>query len=89
MYRVYWGPEIIAKISKAYAGLSEVDREQLMIAIEALDARLLDNPIAMGESRDSPYIRIATEHPLTVTFRIDQKEQAVRVSGVSYFRRKN
>ena len=89
MYRVMWGPEIIGPISKVYDGLREKDRERLMIALESLDARLLDDPMGLGESRSTPFVRVAIEGPLTITFHIDEALRVVRISGVSFSRRKS
>jgi hypothetical protein len=87
MYRVMWGPENIDNISRVYDGLNDPDREQLMVAIESLDALLASEPMSVGESRDSPFVRVAIKRPLTVTFRVDDQERVVRISGVNY--RKN
>ena len=88
MYRVMWGPENIATISLVYDGLNDHDREQLMIAVESLDAALADDPLIVGESRDSPFARLAIERPLMVAYRVEVQDQVVRVSGVKYLRGK-
>lgn len=89
MYRVAWGPEIIDKISKVYDRLNDSDRELLMVALETIDAALLDHPMLIGESRERPEIRVAIEPPLMITFRINESKRAVRVSGVRFIRRPN
>jgi hypothetical protein len=87
MYRVTWGREILDKLAEVYDRLDEHRREQLMVALDSLDAGLIDNPLTLGESRDSPYVRVAIQSPLMVEFRINETQQVVRVSGVSYIRR--
>lgn len=87
MYFVRWGPKIIAKFSRVYDGLNDVQRQRLLAALESLDAQLMNDPTTLGESRSSPLIRVAIERPLTIAFRIDEEQQVVRVSGASYFDR--
>jgi hypothetical protein len=53
MFRVVWGKEILDNISKVYDRLDADHRERLMVAIEALDSHLLNDPLELGESRDS------------------------------------
>jgi hypothetical protein len=83
------GREIIDKISKLYNGLDDDHREQLMAALESLDAQLRADVINAGESRNSPLTRVAIEGPLTVVFRVDAAQQVVRITGVNYFQRRS
>jgi hypothetical protein len=39
MYRVTWGRELLDKLAEVYDRLDERDREQLMVALDSLDAR--------------------------------------------------
>lgn len=60
--------------------------DEIMAALESLDARLGDQPMQLGESREHPFVRVVIERPFMVTFRVNEKAQVVRVSSVSYLR---
>lgn len=52
---------------------------------ESLDAILLSDPAAAGESRDSEYVRVLVHKPLTISYRINAGEGRVRVFSVNVY----
>ncbi len=87
MYRVYWGPELLARISAVYQRAGRRDRDAILSAVESIGEALSRDPMATGESRDSDESRIAIEGPVAVTFRVDERSRLVRVSSVNILER--
>jgi hypothetical protein len=79
-YQVVWGPRAEAMLADVW--LDSPDRNAVASAAAWLDARLLRQPLTLGESRDSSVHRIACRPPLGIEFEIIEDDKRVIVQGV-------
>lgn len=79
MWALTWFVPALDRLAAVYVSLDPDDRERLAAAVEALNARLRADPLAVGESREGAN-RIAFAHRLVVDFRVDREARTVRVT---------
>lgn len=87
MYHVYWGPELLAKISAAYNSANTSKRRAILDAVERIDAGLASEPLRTGESRHTANYRVLAEGPVFVHYRVNSSRNMVRITSVSISRR--
>lgn len=87
MYRVYWGPELLAQISDVYRKAGRRAKDAILSAVESIDGALSQDPMTAGESRGSDDFRIAIDGPVAVTFHVDERRGLVRVASVNILER--
>jgi hypothetical protein len=79
-YDVDWGP--VAENMLAAIWLAAPDREAVTVASDVLDQAMADDPLTLGESRESSVRRVAFEPPLGVEFEVIEDDKRVVVQGV-------
>jgi hypothetical protein len=80
MFRVIWTPS--AEQDLADVWLAAADREIIVVASDALDQLIAENPFVVGESRESTVSRVATMLPLGLQFDIVADDMKVFVRKV-------
>lgn len=84
---VVWDSEIAADIDSAIA--ASIDARQLRIAeaVAELNDLLTTKAPEVGESREAGLVRVVTEPPLTIHFRVTDRLRLVRVFAVAIYGR--
>ncbi len=75
-YTVLWSEEAEARLANAW--LLAADRESVTVAADQIDAKLKNDALEVGESRDGGR-RIVHESPLGVVFSVDVENRKVLV----------
>lgn len=81
MWALSWSKVMLDRMAVAYVAADPDLRERMARAVEALNARLRDDPLSVGESRDRGF-RIAFPTGLAVRFRVDVAARKVVISDV-------
>jgi len=85
-YEVAWRADILDVLAQIYVSVKSEDRQRLAEGVEALNGRLADDPLSVGESREGA-VRIAFPPLLVVRFRVNEQTKIVRIVGVGKFGR--
>ena len=86
MYAVIWKTALLDRLADIYVAAEVDERERMAAGIEALNARLADDPSDVGESRVGGY-RVAFTPLLRVSFHVDPVRRQVRVTDLVRIRR--
>jgi hypothetical protein len=84
MFAVVWKTAALDHLADLYVAAEEKDR--MADGVEALNARLADDPLAEGEARSSGF-RLTFPPLLAVLFHVDEVNRVVRVTAVSRYGR--
>lgn len=87
MYRVYWVPGALDELTRAWLRADSVERAAITTAVEIVERKLRDDPLAQGESRDEGK-RVLIERPLVVVFEVAPRFSSVRIGHVWTYRRR-
>ncbi len=85
-YQVAWRADILDVLAEIYVSIKSDQRHRMADGIEALNGRLADDPLSVGESREGA-VRIAFPPLLVVRFRVNEQTRIVRIVGVGKFGR--
>ena len=83
--RVIWETTVLDRLADYYARLSVDGQRVIAATVEAVNARLAADPLAVGEGRGENY-RVLIRSPLTVYYEIVGQE--VRVTGFHIIERR-
>ena len=86
MYTYQWTDPALDKLADIYVGAEVPDRDRMAAGVEAFNARLAADPLAVGESRVGGY-RIGFAPLLRMFFRVDTATRMVWVVDVKRFGR--
>jgi hypothetical protein len=78
MFDLTWEDTALNQLADAYIAASAKDRERMSAAIEALNARLRAEPLAVGESRVGAF-RVVFVPLLAILFYVSESNRTVRV----------
>lgn len=78
MFALTWSNIALDQLADAYVAAPTEDRERMAAAIEALNARLRTDPLAVGESRVGGF-RVVFVPRLAILFHVSEAERTVRV----------
>ena len=81
MFSCHWFATALDELADIYVGVNNDERDRIGGGVAALNTRLADDPLAVGESRDYDF-RIAFPSLLCVHFRVDVPHRQVRVTRV-------
>jgi len=84
MYRYEWFTTALDELADIYVSVGSDERDRIAGGVAAFNARLADDPFAVGESRQFD-IRIAFPSLLCVYFRVDVPNRQVRVTRVTRY----
>lgn len=85
MYTVSWLDATQDEFTAIYTTSTLDDQRRMAAGMEALFRRLAADPLAVGEARSGPLLRIAFPDLLAVRFRIHPAAGEVRLSWVARF----
>ena len=85
-YQVAWRADILDVLAEIYVSIKSDQRQRMADGIEALNGRLANDPLSVGESREGA-VRITFPPMLVVRFRVDEQTRIVRIVGVGKFGR--
>ena len=83
-YTVIWKVAMLDRLAELYVACDEEGQSRMGRGVENFNARLADDPFAVGESR-SDGLRVAFTPLLTVSFHVDFAQRVVRVTKVSRY----
>lgn len=86
-YTVVWIPEAEQELLNLW--LEEENRQAVTEAVDFLDAELANDPLNIGESRPTEFLRIAHALPIGIKYEVKTDDQLVRVLAVWLCRRLN
>jgi hypothetical protein len=86
MYDYQWTEEALDKLADLYIEVDVPDRERMAAGVQAFNARLAADPLAVGESQGGGY-RIGFSPLLRVFFKVDMSARKVWVVDVKRFGR--
>jgi hypothetical protein len=78
-YDVVWGPIVEGMLARVW--LAATDQSAVTVAAAELDALLADDPLHLGQPRDSFIRRIAFRPPLGIEFEVVEDDKPVIVQG--------
>lgn len=81
MYGLTWTDPALDALADIYLGASVAERERIAPGVEALNARLQDDPLEEGESRYDGF-RLTFPPLLCVLFLVSETDQHVFVGRV-------
>lgn len=86
MFTVAWLDEALDGLADVYVALDLTEQDRVAAAVEALNARLVNDPLDEGESRSGGF-RITFIDRLAVTFWVSEARRLVQVAAVSPYGR--
>ncbi len=86
MYGLTWTDATLTRLADTYLAATVAERERMAAGVEALNARLRDNPEDEGESRE-PGFRLAFPQLLAVGFFVSETNRHVFVVRVQRYGR--
>lgn len=86
MFVLIWLDAVLDELANLYVAADPTDRARMAAAVEALNARLRQDPLAEGESREGS-LRITFIPLLAVTFHVSTTDYVVHVIGIQRFGR--
>jgi hypothetical protein len=86
VFALIWLDAVLDELAELYVAADPADRARMAAAVEALNARLLADPLAEGESREGN-LRITFIPLLAVTFHVSRSDHVVHVIGIQKFGR--
>ncbi|MFO0797729.1 MAG: hypothetical protein U0804_09630 [Gemmataceae bacterium] len=84
MYALTWLKQPLDRLADCYVSVAADVRERMAGAVERLNARLKQSPLAEGESR-SGRLRITFVAGLTILFEVDESARTVTVARIGPF----
>jgi len=84
MYTLTWSARALDQLAELYVTLPLEEQRQLAAVVDAFNNRLKSRPLDEGESRGDD-LRIAFTAELTVRFRVNESQRAVRVTYVKRY----
>ncbi|MBN9121497.1 MAG: hypothetical protein J0I06_20500 [Planctomycetes bacterium] len=86
MFALVWEDTALDQLADAYVAAGSEDRAQMAAGVEALNTRLRDDPLAVGESRAGGF-RIGFVPRLAILFHVSEADRTVRVVRLRRSRR--
>jgi hypothetical protein len=86
VFALIWLDAVLDDLANLYVSAGAEERARMAAAIEALNTRLRNDPLAEGESREGN-LRITFIPLLAVTFHVSAVDRVVHVIGVQRFGR--
>ncbi len=81
MFEYRWLNSVLDKLAGFYVAANVPERDRMAGGVERFNARLVTEPLEIGESRDGGY-RVAFIPLLMVLFHVDVANRQVRVTDV-------
>jgi hypothetical protein len=79
IYEVEWDDDASRDIMEASAMLSPSEQQTVVSATILIDELLRENPLGIGESRDSSHKRVLFESPVVIEYHVNSRTGLVRV----------
>lgn len=80
---VTWDEAIAGDIDEAMASTNAPRASAIAEAVEQLHEELVKDALNLGESRQAGLVRVATEPPVTIHFRVTDRLNRARVFAVA------
>lgn len=87
MLRIEWSKASIEKLRSWWERTDVARQEMIMDAIDHIEQRITEDPLAAGESRDQG-VRIIIAPPLSAGYRFHARLNRAFIFSVHYFERK-
>lgn len=84
MFTLIWLDVTLDELADVYVAVTPEQRARIAAGIEALNTRLRDDPLSVGESRSGGR-RLVFTPLLAVTFQVSVSDRTVRVTSVKQY----